>query len=576
MTFEDLCKNLTNNKITKISFHDSEFRRFCFWPPNVFALLGALLKNTGTYTYVACLPGNFSLRDDHEENALHLGEVWFNFFSEGSRWLDYMQRGKPWSRRQFAPKVLEKLVRSVFSKQNLKREITDIGRHWYCEESQVGSLTDVQKKEDENNWHFLTEVFTLFAICDYACMGIETYNDGVFAAVNYMHLQEDSKNFSYSDILRHKAVVLAKQRTPQVGIGLNSLSHYLAFIESEVNIGLYQSYNNQKQIQNISDIKMLLLPWPLTIDRSNFSPSILSENKSSSCVGGFAFFDYQNRLGVTIHELIKVLNDAGEIDILVFPEATLEKNEYLRLLEELILAEKQGTVATPNFVICGIYSSEPNNWAENQVCLSTKSTFIDGQVEWEHIWQSKHHRWCLDPSQVRAYGIQAALSSDFRWWEGIKVGKRELKVINIDNLFSITPLICEDLARQDPVSEVLRALGPNLVVALLLDGPQLQSRWSSRYASILADDPGCSVLSLTAMGMIERSNKTSGYTSRTIALWKDSENGYIEIDLPADTKGIIMSVECKYNEEFTLDGRSDGCSAVNLIYKEHFAVISDN
>src|SRR5687768_17746605 len=37
-------------------------------------------------------------------------------------------------------------------------------------------------------------------------------------------------------------------------------------------------------------------------------------------------------------------------------------------------------------------------------------------------------------------------------------------------------LICEDLARQDPIAELVRHVGPTLVVTILMDGPQLKNR----------------------------------------------------------------------------------------------------
>ena len=58
---------------------------------------------------------------------------------------------------------------------------------------------------------------------------------------------------------------------------------------------------------------------------------------------------------------------------------------------------------------------------------------------------------------------------------------------------TLSVLICEDLARYDPVLTVMNAIGPNLVIALLMDGPQLERRWCGRYATALADDPGSSV-----------------------------------------------------------------------------------
>ena len=123
-------------------------------------------------------------------------------------------------------------------------------------------------------------------------------------------------------------------------------------------------------------------------------------------------------------------------------------------------------------------------------------------------------------------------------------------------------LICEDLARQDPVTEVVRAVGPNLVFALLMDGPQLRNRWPSRYASVLAEDPGCSVLSLTSLGMSTRSrpNRDTGDAvdkSRTIGLWRDAIYGEREIALSDGQDACVLSLVCRTEPEWTIDGRLD-------------------
>jgi hypothetical protein len=57
---------------------------------------------------------------------------------------------------------------------------------------------------------------------------------------------------------------------------------------------------------------------------------------------------------------------------------------------------------------------------------------------------------------------------------------------------------CEDLASLDEWAELVRSAGPSLVVALLLDGPQLAARWPCRYSSVLVDDPGSAVLHIEA------------------------------------------------------------------------------
>ena len=85
------------------------------------------------------------------------------------------------------------------------------------------------------------------------------------------------------------------------------------------------------------------------------------------------------------------------------------------------------------------------------------------------------------------------------------VPRRSIQFLELGGGITIVALVCEDLARLDAVADLLRTVGPTLVLTVLLDGPQLASRWTARYASILADDPGSAVLTLTSFGMVERS-----------------------------------------------------------------------
>src|SRR5262249_45637220 len=119
--------------------------------------------------------------------------------------------------------------------------------------------------------------------------------------------------------------------------------------------------------------------------------------------------------------------------------------------------------------------------------------------------QSKHHRWCLDREQIVSYQLGGRLPASRNCWENIELLPRLLHFVTLGHWMTWSVLICEDLARQDPAADLIRAVGPNLLIALLMDGPQLSGRWPSRYASVLAEDPGCSVLTLTSLGMAERS-----------------------------------------------------------------------
>src|SRR5262249_42598840 len=99
-----------------------------------------------------------------------------------------------------------------------------------------------------------------------------------------------------------------------------------------------------------------------------------------------------------------------------------------------------------------------------------------------------------------------------------------------------------DLAHNDDVAELMRSVGPTIVITALLDGPQLTSRWAARYASVLADDPGSAVLTQTSLGMAERSRPHGHEPAPLIALGKDPSRGVREIRLEPGAHGVVLTV----------------------------------
>jgi hypothetical protein len=75
------------------------------------------------------------------------------------------------------------------------------------------------------------------------------------------------------------------------------------------------------------------------------------------------------------------------------------------------------------------------------------------------------------------------------------VPRKEIQFVEVAELV-IASLVCEDLAHNDDIAQLIRSVGPTAVIVGLLDGPQPTSRWASRYASVLADDPWSAVLSM--------------------------------------------------------------------------------
>ncbi len=125
--------------------------------------------------------------------------------------------------------------------------------------------------------------------------------------------------------------------------------------------------------------------------------------------------------------------------------------------------------------------------------------------------------------------------------------------------------MCEDLARLDEVADLLRRMGPSLVVALLLDGPQLATRWPSRYASVITDDPGSAVLTLTSLGMAARSCPPGRRRSRVVAHWNGPADGLREVELARGAAAVLLSTTVERAAVWTADGRRhDGVPRLRL------------
>jgi len=187
--------------------------------------------------------------------------------------------------------------------------------------------------------------------------------------------------------------------------------------------------------------------------------------------------------------------------------------------------------------------------------------------------QHKHHRWCLDNSQLRRYRLAHVLDAARIWWEDINLPRREVNFLVFRPGATLAVLVCEDLARVDPAQVVLRSVGANLVIALLFDGPQLESRWPARYATVLADDPGSSVLTVTSLGMARRAQTNPEVE---IALWKEAGSSAKSLPLPAGHHALLLSLALKNEENWTLDGRSDQGESYRVSLEQYDATKLDD
>ena len=241
-------------------------------------------------------------------------------------------------------------------------------------------------------------------------------------------------------------------------------------------------------------------------------------------------------------------DQAGAVDVVVLPESAVEHGEIDDL--EALLA-RHGVTG----LITGIreHPAQPGQFPRNWVHVG-----VSTGAQWMHIRQNKHHRWSLDDTQIRQYHLSGPLHPHTRWWEAIEVPPRSVQFVEFSDGVTLASLVCEDLAQTDDVASVIRCVGPMLVVTPLLDGPQLSSRWAARYATVLADDPGSAVLTLTSFGMARRSRLPGQTPSPVVALWKNPGQQTREISLEPGAQGILLSATIARATRRSFDGRRPG------------------
>lgn len=438
---------------------------------------------------------------------------------------------------------------------------------------------------------------------------------------------------SLSTFNTERCRVLPKRHNPGIGITLRSISSNLTFHQTAVDVVWRKTRNNtlnDRLLVAASDdgssddrektrLSLLLLPFPLTIKTKDFGKDDATQDKIvNMATKDYGFFTYEpyseetevRKLAAEEMEMEKVvelieaankeLPDDVDVDILVFPEASLSLHQFNYL--ESILEDDPKDYNVPSIIIAGVRESreelakelnkrkeeqrgenlrteeilrkEHINFPRNAVYCKyydgesptnggkSKGSYYNGPTiiseSMPKYKQYKHHRWQLDKSQIRRYGLSGVLNTSKTWWESIKIPKRRVSFLNVGDKMTISHLICEDLARQDPIAELVRHVGPTLVVTILMDGPQLKNRWSARYATVLSDDPGCSVITLTSLGMVKRHSSEFGLMSRVIALWNESGGGHSrEIELAQGAEAVLLTLWIDKQSEKTADGRKE-------------------
>jgi hypothetical protein len=503
-------------------------KNWFYWPPDIFALTSIFLKTTGIYCYTVT---------PHPENG------------------ERLNCGLPMKERtEQIREICSAWYRWVRSAQaNLPKELE------HCRKILFAEQDEVQSEGYSYSFDYCCAVLRLHMIADEACAGmgiLSTAPYGPKSAIYFLANYLLDVTGTLSRLPKRHGVVLPKMRTPQRGLTIRSFSHHLTFHRSEVNV-LWRTVPWDDR--NEKTVNILAIPMPYEIDSQAFWPCEYPGQGEDA--KNFKYFEYKRHERLEIDKVINLLDAAHkEVDrvhIIVFPELALTETDFRDL--KLALVNK---IKPPNqipMIITGIRGKDGERI--NQVKLS-----VFFANKWYDMGQDKHHKWKLDRRQIEQYSLGGRLNVQSQWWEAIDLQPpRQLTFLVPNGWLTICPLICEDLAQLEPVSDLIRGVGPTLVVAILMDGPQLPHRWPARYVSVLADDPGTSVLTLTSLGMAVRSRAKGKPVNRTVALWKDQVTDWEQIELKEDAEAVLLTVTAETNEEFTADGRSDGGVSARLV-----------
>jgi hypothetical protein len=491
------------------------------WPPDVFALTAAALRKSGAYTLrikeILAVP-----------QIDRIAEEW---------------------RRQVADALTRKTGFTIPD---------EVAKHWRIVATEGNLKLPLFRLMDCKG--LVPSLIALLGIADEACAGIGLPGSIADGGDDRRIFYELGEQFLFptefgSTLCRYvhpsAGRVLPKMHTAQSGLTIRSFSHHLAFCETdEVQPAWLSVPGARGDVGNTHHLNILIAPWPEVVRPEQIvpSPPASKDGRPYNCFN----FKADGPVPGMAPRLLEMAENAkrtvGSLDAVVMPELSLPTYDY-RAARSAIL--RRGLL-----FISGVSGSRHENRLNIDVPLSTNHAV--------HLRQRKHHRWKIDESQVKQYGLGAKLDPAISYWEQIGVEERKLMFVVLRKWLVTTALICEDLARHDPVGELIRGIGPNLVIALLMDGPQLSGRWASRYATGLADDPGCSVLSVTSLGMAELSRppEVKDPPSRVVALWKDAYCGRpIELAVPHGYHGLVITLAVKYGTESTADLRTDGNKA---------------
>ncbi len=560
-------------------------RRAPGWPPDVFAMCAAALHATGAHRRLFSDKGvgDHPVADTHSwpRRAREIGASWKDAINSLNR--DQLDKGN--GNRSLA----SQLNANPALLKNRSGELDE----WWRRLIHFGQTPLADLFDHEEIPALLMQILV---VADEASAGIgitRFKRNRTFLMFVDSAMAGNRNRSCCADVSLQRASVLPKQHTPTKGLTLRSLTHHLSYVPSSgVSVEwLGQLENRSDSDEPQTEVNLLLAPWPVKFSPSNF------HSLDSGFAGDYELFGYwpesdadDEKNGRECQALTHYLDEAyrqalfhvDKLHMLVMPEMSVTQRQYATVVEPWAITKgvavvagvcdrKQGKDRMLHYNRCILQTGGLSKLRDRWGDLSVGEAIPKGNPLAEfRVEQSKHHRWLLDRSQIVQYGLSGRIPAFIgrKYWEDICIDENHMKIVTVLGWLTCGALICEDLARQDNVSETIRSIGPNLMIAILMDGPQIRQRWPAKYASVLAEDPGSSVLTLTSLAMTHMSRPAPGHVDRSgvVALWHDAQHGEVEIEMTGKQNAAVLSLIRHGAEELTADGRSDDGVAYQPVF----------
>lgn len=421
------------------------------WPPDVFCICAALLYLSGAYSQVVeDKPPHLqkTTSSEREKMIRRIGDQWRKGVRSGS-----------------LPPELQRWWELIFDHSN--QPISHIYNDRECCEAILNLLASADASSADLGIERLS--YRVKRRTDAS----EVFRDRADRDLAYQKQFDGEGATLCRRIHPSKARVLPKMHTAQNGLTVRSLSHNLAFISCpDVKVGWLSACTDVDE----RDLNLLVIPWPSKILPRQFvsSRECLGNRISNRSHGLFTYVPGPGPDVKFVRKLIrKAEKDFGHVDGIVFPELSMSQDEFDQLAKAFVNGKR--------FLMAGVghRATGPRRCGKNYALWEMQLDIEPVSIR-ARFTQKKHHRWKLNKSQILQYGLAGTLHPLASWWEHISIGERSIAFATIRWWLCLSMLICEDLARPDPVSEILRSVGPNLIIALLSDGPQLVGRWPGR------------------------------------------------------------------------------------------------